>query len=59
MKAKSFSLKIDLGNDLMLNADDVAAALEQVARRVHSGALLGKIKDENGNTVGAFEFKKE
>ena len=55
-----FELEIELGNEAMLNAEDVAATLAQVAHelkfsRVSSG-INGNIRDINGNTVGSWEF---
>ena len=49
-----FKLQIDLGNDAMTSADDVARALERVARQLRAGKVRGNISDDNGNTVGAF-----
>jgi hypothetical protein len=49
-----FTLEIELGSDAMRYPDDVAAALERVARRLAGsvGPQEGTIVDLNGNTVG-------
>jgi len=51
-----FSLKIELGNEAMLTAEDVARALRGVARRIDSDGLHGHraVMDDNGNRVGSF-----
>jgi hypothetical protein len=52
-----FTLEIELGNEAMRYALDVARALQEIAKRIEDGASLdGKIHDENGNTVGAYEL---
>lgn len=51
-----FKLEIELGNDAMQDQHDVAKVLRDVAN--HLGGpygLSGKIKDDNGNTVGRWE----
>jgi hypothetical protein len=61
-----FKLEIELGNDAMQYANDVAGALENVARSLRSHDLTtfdeldpfdrkGTIRDENGNKVGKWE----
>lgn len=55
-KATGFEVKISLGNDAMRTHEDVAKALGEVARRLRRGAQHGKVMDENGNSVGTFEF---
>lgn len=54
--ANQFKLKIKLGNDAMQTPEDVAAALRKVASRLEGQTLEGRIRDINGNTVGAFEY---
>jgi hypothetical protein len=53
-----FTLTIKLGNDQMRRPADVAAALDDVARQLrwhHEFAdVPQRIRDVNGNTVGAF-----
>jgi hypothetical protein len=51
-----FRINIELGNDAMSTPEDVAGALEQVAKRLRDGARSGIVKDANGATVGDFEF---
>ena len=50
-----FKLEIDSGNAGMSTVDDVAEALDQVARRLHCGVLSGRVMDVNGNSVGTFD----
>jgi hypothetical protein len=57
-----FTLTINLGNAAMQTPDDVARALAVVASRVvrcYSGldGDVGKVWDDNGNTVGQWEYK--
>lgn len=65
-----FTLEIDMGNAAMLSRRDLARALEALAEKARSGDLFrsmlpgdslnsGKIRDENGNTVGAWHFVEE
>lgn len=49
-----FKLQIDLGNDAMTSADDVARALERIARQLRAGQARGVVRDVNGNVVGAY-----
>ena len=53
---EKFTLDIDLGNDAMQTADDVAEALRRVAKRLEADRDLssGLIRDLNGNTVGVW-----
>lgn len=59
--APTFSIEITLGNAAMQTQEDVAAALERVAKRLKGGDEEGSIKDINGNTVGNFagDFETE
>ncbi len=55
-----FILKINLGNDAMLNHLDVAKALHLVAQNFEYSCedfLHGTIPDINGNTVGSWQVK--
>jgi hypothetical protein len=54
----TFTLTIELGNDAMRKRRHVASALRDVANAIGQGqADEGRIRDENGNTVGRWEFK--
>ena len=51
-----FTLEIELGNDAMRTANDVANALDRIADEVLFVGLTGRaIRDTNGNTVGKWE----
>jgi hypothetical protein len=53
-----FTLKIKLGNDAMLTPEDVAEALQRVARTIVMDVdNQGNIRDLNGNTVGEWRYK--
>lgn len=52
-----FRVMIKTGNDAMQAGEHLASALRIVADRLEEGRLSGGIKDENGNTVGRYEFK--
>lgn len=49
-----FTIYIELGNDSMSSAADVARALRGVAEAMDAGANTGGIGDGNGNTVGSY-----
>lgn len=52
-----FKLEIELGNDAMQDREDVASALRKAAEKIEqTSAALGRIIDENGNTVGTWDF---
>jgi hypothetical protein len=54
-----FTLSIELGNDAMRKRRDIARALRNVAARLTEGAADdGKIRDENGNTVGEWHLDR-
>lgn len=59
-----FKLNIQLGNDAMQSCADVARALRTAADRVESSANAAParvgavIRDDNGNTVGAWAFEQ-
>jgi len=55
-----FSLEIELGNEAMQSAGDVAEALRESATRIGIGQFspdgeTGRIYDVNGNTVGRWQ----
>lgn len=59
-----FKLEIELGNDAMKTAFHVSTALVQVAnklRKLRSTApgTEAKIMDDNGNSVGRWEFAQD
>ncbi len=61
MAVKKFVLEIDIGNDATLLPTYIAELLSDVVRQVpHVVMMKGastKIKDVNGNTVGAWSYK--
>ena len=61
---KKFIVTIELANETMKSAADVADALRDVAHRIESVsesveqcAPYGFVNDRNGNTVGQYEEK--
>lgn len=54
-----FILKIEMGNDAMQEHEDVARALETVVVSIRDGYRHRNIRDDNGGTVGHFEFTEE
>jgi hypothetical protein len=55
-----FRLKIRLGNAAMLDPQDVAEALVEVAEKLRNeggGDGRGNVRDVNGNTVGEWSYK--
>lgn len=56
-----FVLEIELGNDGMRTRKDVVYALRALSadRILETKDEGGKIRDDNGNTVGKWEFVKE
>ena len=59
MKPNRFTLTIDLGNDAMRARRHVARALADLAKKMpHEDRTDGKILDENGNSVGRWEFNE-
>ena len=61
-----FTLTITLGNDAMNTPGDVGNALDDLAGVIGFGddgpippGLKGLIRDDNGNTVGHWEFTEE
>lgn len=54
-KGETFTLSIELGNEAMSTAADVADALARASAMVaETGSWEGSITDENGNTVGRY-----
>jgi hypothetical protein len=55
---KTFHLEINLGNEEMQDAEDIAFALERAARHIrseeYSSTSTKKVFDRNGNKVGFF-----
>lgn len=60
-----FSLTIEVGNDAVMNPDDIGVTLVKVAYKLRDESLPanaphdGKILDINGNTVGSFSWRPE
>jgi hypothetical protein len=61
MAVTKFILEIEIGNEAMKSPANIAKALEAAAKQVpHVIPLKGgstKIRDDNGNTVGAWSYK--
>lgn len=53
---EKFTLSIDLGNEAMQTGEDVATALKAVASKLAHGEDSGRVRDENGNTVGEWDL---
>lgn len=51
---ETLKIEIRLGNVRMQDPDDVADAVENVAKRLRTGYRIGTIRDVNENHVGAF-----
>ena len=52
-----FTQEIELGNEAMHTRGQVARALALLAERLQqTGRADGIVRDDNGNTVGAWEF---
>jgi len=55
---QTFTVKIEMGDDLMQTPYDVASALRKVAQVVSGQcATRGAIVDDNGNMVGEFRLR--
>jgi hypothetical protein len=52
----TFTLEIEMGNEAMRTPYDVAASLTGVTMALHTGATVGTVKDDNGNTVGRWSI---
>jgi hypothetical protein len=53
----TFTLTIKLGNDAVQSGDDISRLLEKYLRPISFDMTEGKIKDDNGNTVGSWKTK--
>lgn len=53
----TFTLSIQLNNGWMCTQNNVAHALELVARRLLEFEDEGEIKDHDGNVVGSYAFQ--
>ena len=53
---EDFELSIEMGNDAMQDAEDVASALERVVARLRAGSVQGTVVDDNGNRVGSWKL---
>jgi hypothetical protein len=51
-----FHVSVNLGNDAMVNAYDLATALRKVAEQVENGDIGDDVRDFNGNTVGRWDL---
>jgi hypothetical protein len=57
MLITKFKVEIEMGNDAMQNGDDIASALEAVAKKIRDdGRWNGFVWDINGNTVGDYSL---
>jgi NADH/NAD ratio-sensing transcriptional regulator Rex len=56
-----FILKINFGNDAMINADNIGEALVHYGKKIRSTGRfdIGTIHDQNGNTVGQYYTDEE
>lgn len=53
LEGPGFAVQIELGNEAMLDRDDVSRALGDVADAIRGGCgPEGVVRDENGNRVG-------
>ena len=52
------TLHIETGNAAMRTRAHLADALEMIAIKLRAGNDEGKVRDVNGNTVGAWAFRK-
>lgn len=52
-------LTIKTGNAAMLDAEEVARVLKEVADEISQGYTGGGIADYNGNTVGSYTYDSE
>lgn len=60
--SRKFRLTITLGNDAMQTRDDVADALEKIAKRVRAMPCYGDTRpifDINGNSVGEWTWPEK
>jgi hypothetical protein len=58
-----FKMRIELENDAMQTMRDVSRALRELANRLErdgeQGPGEGKIRDDNGNTVGSWAIEDD
>jgi len=59
-----FTLEIELGNDAMQSAEDVAEAIRSKLKGIEASTFNApegpyNIRDRNGNTVGKWEVKRD
>jgi hypothetical protein len=56
-----FSLSIALGNAAMQDHDDIARVMDELSKTIHNGFPRdsGKIRDDNGNTVGEWTIEQD
>lgn len=55
----NFTVQVELGNDAMLKATDVARALRELSNRLSEATSPqgeGVVRDDNGNRVGRWAF---
>jgi hypothetical protein len=53
---ENFTLNIELGNDAMQTAEDVADVLHNVATDLLAGRTDGRVSDGNGTMVGSWRL---
>lgn len=55
-----FKIAFDCDNDVFADYlhDAIADALLDVSKKVRQGNLHGRVRDNNGNHIGDFEFKE-
>ncbi len=56
MESNEFKARIVLGNEAMSSGADVAFALRRIADALIEGRDEDFVRDENGNTVGAWRL---
>jgi hypothetical protein len=49
-------ITVNMGNDRMKNAHDLAGALRDLADRLDAGQQALKVMDQNGNSVGDVDY---
>jgi hypothetical protein len=59
MKQREITVKLLTGNDNFKTDTDIAAAFEELARRIRQKGLdsIGKVMDGNGNSVGTVDVE--
>lgn len=55
---ETLTISIELGNDAMQTPAQAADALRTVADRIENNTLSGVVVDDNGNTVGHWNFER-